>query len=90
MGEVGLGGELRRVQSCARRITEAARLGFKRAILPAANEADGRGIDIQLAPVADLRSALKVALGDRALPRLRKRVERSPDAGSRVEPALPE
>jgi DNA repair protein RadA/Sms len=81
MGEVGLGGELRRVQSGARRLAEAARLGFKRAILPAANQADGRGIDIQLAPVADLRSALRAALGEKALPRVRKRVEPSEGPG---------
>jgi DNA repair protein RadA/Sms len=81
MGEVGLGGELRRVQSCARRLGEAARLGFKRAILPAANTSDGRGIDILLEPAADLRSALTAALGSKAIPRLRGRVERRPEAG---------
>ncbi len=33
-GEVGLGGELRQVSHAARRITEAGRLGFRRAIVP--------------------------------------------------------
>jgi DNA repair protein RadA/Sms len=33
-GEVGLGGELRQVSHCARRLAEAARLGFRRAIVP--------------------------------------------------------
>ena len=34
-GEVGLGGELRQVPHAARRLAEAARLGFTRAIVPA-------------------------------------------------------
>ncbi|MBI3915013.1 MAG: DNA repair protein RadA [Chloroflexi bacterium] len=34
IGEVGLSGELRTVSQAARRLTEAARLGFKRAIVP--------------------------------------------------------
>jgi DNA repair protein RadA/Sms len=35
VGEVGLGGELRQVAGAARRLAEAARLGFRRAIVPA-------------------------------------------------------
>jgi DNA repair protein RadA/Sms len=34
LGEVGLGGELRQVAHTPRRLAEAARLGFKRAVLP--------------------------------------------------------
>lgn len=46
-GEVGLAGELRQVAHAQRRLTEAARLGFRRAIVPA-NSADGvKGIRIQ-------------------------------------------
>jgi DNA repair protein RadA/Sms len=37
MGEVGLSGEVRRVPSVGRRLAEAARLGFERAYVPAAN-----------------------------------------------------
>ena len=33
-GEVGLGGELRQVSQCERRVAEAARLGFSRALVP--------------------------------------------------------
>jgi len=33
-GEVGLGGELRQVAQTARRLAEAARLGFTRAVVP--------------------------------------------------------
>ena len=41
-GEVGLGGELRQVAHAARRMAEAARLGFGRVILPT-NSPDGDG-----------------------------------------------
>jgi DNA repair protein RadA/Sms len=36
-GEVGLAGEIRAVTLCEQRLAEAARLGFKRALLPAQN-----------------------------------------------------
>jgi DNA repair protein RadA/Sms len=35
MGEVGLAGEVRGVQAAKRRMSEAARLGYRRAIVPA-------------------------------------------------------
>ena len=35
IGEVGLAGELRRVPGIDRRLTEAARLGFTEAVIPA-------------------------------------------------------
>jgi DNA repair protein RadA/Sms len=38
-GEVGLAGEIRAVPMCEQRLAEAARLGFKRAVLPAQNAA---------------------------------------------------
>ncbi len=34
IGEVGLSGELRTVSQAARRVNEAARLGFRRALVP--------------------------------------------------------
>lgn len=36
-GEIGLAGEIRAVSSCTQRLSEAARLGFKRAIIPTHN-----------------------------------------------------
>ncbi|MGH9085689.1 MAG: DNA repair protein RadA [Acidimicrobiales bacterium] len=45
-GEVGLGGELRQVHQTARRLAEAARLGFRRAIVPASAPARAEGIDV--------------------------------------------
>ncbi|MDP1794608.1 MAG: DNA repair protein RadA [Acidimicrobiales bacterium] len=49
IGEVGLGGELRRVGQMERRLAEAARLGFKRAIVPAATP-DVPGIGLMRMP----------------------------------------
>ncbi len=51
-GEIGLAGEVRQVPSIARRLAEAARLGFTRAIVPEGTPpVDG----IELFPVADAR-----------------------------------
>ncbi len=80
MGEVGLGGELRRVRGAPRRLAEAARLGFARAILPEANLADGRGLALDLIGARDLPSALVAALGAEALARVRPR-RRGSEAG---------
>lgn len=52
-GEVGLGGEIRRVQGAERRIAEAKKLGFKTAIAP---QSTTRTSFIK--PVKDIRSAL--------------------------------
>ncbi len=56
-GEIGLAGELRQVVHASRRLAEAARLGFTRAIVPAnsANGVDG----ISLIRVATLSEALR-------------------------------
>jgi DNA repair protein RadA/Sms len=43
VGELGLGGELRRVQRIAARLKEAQRLGFTRAVVPQASMADLNG-----------------------------------------------
>ncbi len=52
-GEVGLGGEIRSVQSIERRIAEAKKLGFKQAIAP-----KGASKSTFIKNVYDLRSAL--------------------------------
>jgi len=44
-GEVGLGGELRQVAHTSRRLSEAARIGFKRAIVPFSAPAPPPGIE---------------------------------------------
>jgi DNA repair protein RadA/Sms len=57
VGELGLGGELRPVAAIDRRLREAARLGFRTAIVPAGSPSvDG----IEIIEVRDLKSALAV------------------------------
>jgi DNA repair protein RadA/Sms len=58
LGELGLGGELRRVQRLAARLKEAERLGFERAIVPAASAGDRDGAKLDVIGVATLREAL--------------------------------
>ncbi len=62
LGELGLGGELRRVQRVGPRLREAERLGFTRVVLPEANRADVNGTSMEIVPATDLRSALKALL----------------------------
>jgi DNA repair protein RadA/Sms len=65
-GEVGLAGEIRAVPLCDQRLAEAARLGFRRAIVPAQNamrmsRAAGLGdaaSGLELVPVDRLSAAL--------------------------------
>jgi DNA repair protein RadA/Sms len=59
IGEVGLGGEVRQVVHARRRLAEAARLGFRRAIVPASSPAFD---DIELVRVRSVGQAL-AALG---------------------------
>ncbi|MBI4934816.1 MAG: DNA repair protein RadA [Actinobacteria bacterium] len=58
-GEVGLAGELRQVAHASRRLAEAARMGFRRAIVPA-NTPDGvEGISLmRVATVAEALAAV--------------------------------
>ena len=63
-GEVGLSGELRAVPQAERRVTEAARLGLARCILPETARADLTGKpDIELVWVQTPRQAIRAALG---------------------------
>jgi DNA repair protein RadA/Sms len=59
-GEVGLAGEVRPVARGQERIREAAKLGFKRALLPAANLPKKGEVDIELVPVRRLDEALQL------------------------------
>jgi len=65
IGEVGLAGEVRRVAGLSRRLAEAERMGFRRAVVPAGSNALGeegaaRGIEVQ--EVAEIRQALSAVL----------------------------
>ncbi len=61
VGEVGLSGEIRAVSQLDRRVNEAARLGFKRCLVPKV----GAGISsssIEIIPVSTLREAIGTGL----------------------------
>lgn len=61
LGEIGLAGEVRTVPLLERRLSEAARLGFATAIVPA-----GAGVEaesLRLRPVATVAAALDVCFG---------------------------
>lgn len=45
-GEVGLGGEIRQVSHAARRLSEADRLGFRRAVVPASTREGPDGLEL--------------------------------------------
>ena len=59
VGEVGLGGEVRQVAHTARRLAEAARLGFRRAVVPASAPED---LPLPCVRVSTLGGALDRAL----------------------------
>ena len=62
-GEVGLSGELRAVSQLDRRLSEAARLGFKRCLVPKVGaRISPAPKDIELIPVSTLREAIGVGL----------------------------
>jgi DNA repair protein RadA/Sms len=56
IGEVGLGGELRAVPQTERRLSEAARMGFKRAFLPARGIPVRVGVDITPIAIESVRA----------------------------------
>jgi DNA repair protein RadA/Sms len=58
-GEVGLAGEVRPVARGQDRIREAAKLGFERVLLPAANLPKKNDVDIDLIPVRRLTEVLE-------------------------------
>jgi DNA repair protein RadA/Sms len=62
VGEVGLAGELRSVGQLERRLNEAAKLGFRRAIYPKGPRPPRLDPSIQARPVADLAEAIEAAL----------------------------
>ena len=61
VGELGLTGEVRRVGQLEKRLLEAARHGFRRALVPAGS-APARSAGLQLDPVRDLEAAIAAAI----------------------------
>ncbi|NDH08133.1 MAG: DNA repair protein RadA [Gammaproteobacteria bacterium] len=59
-GEVGLGGEIRPVQSGQERIKEAQKHGFVRAIVPFANAGKAKNSGIEIIPIKHIQELLAV------------------------------
>jgi DNA repair protein RadA/Sms len=60
-GEVGLGGEMRGVSQSEVRVGEAARLGFKRCLLPRQNQEKMKGVKgIELIGIRTVQEAIKI------------------------------
>jgi DNA repair protein RadA/Sms len=62
VGEVGLSGELRAASQIERRLTEVARLGFKRCIIPKSGAKANPTKDIEIVTASTLREAIKEGL----------------------------
>jgi DNA repair protein RadA/Sms len=63
VGEVGLGGEIRSVGQTEKRVREAARLGFTRAVVSRHNAARlPKNIGIEIAPAGSVQEAMRLAL----------------------------
>ena len=60
-GEIGLAGEVRPVQRGVDRLKEAAKLGFRSAIVPKANAPKTKSKDIQVIPVDHVSQAIDIA-----------------------------
>jgi DNA repair protein RadA/Sms len=56
VGELGLAGDVRRVSAVGRRLSEAARLGYRRALVPPGGDTPPAGLTV--VEVGDLREAL--------------------------------
>jgi DNA repair protein RadA/Sms len=69
VGEVGLLGELRAVAALERRLREAARLGFERAIVPRPTRTAAPDVPgLEVVAVATVRDAVRAALGESPVP----------------------
>ncbi|PKH44917.1 DNA repair protein RadA [Dehalococcoides mccartyi] len=63
LGEIGLSGELRTIPHLERRLSEASRLGFTRALVPAGANCQNININgIQIIAVSTVKEAIKLAL----------------------------
>ena len=64
MGEVGLTGEVRRINLIEKRLKEAERLGFKSCIIPESNKKDLKDkYKLDIIGVSNVNEAIKKALG---------------------------
>ena len=67
VGEVGLAGEIRSVMNLNQRLTETARLGFKRCVIPLRTGKDDLNVPdgLQLIQVKNIRDAVKAVFGEK-------------------------
>jgi DNA repair protein RadA/Sms len=67
MGEVGLAGEIRAVTGIPRRLAEAARLGFRQAVVPmGALDAATAPASMEVIEVCDIREAVSRGIPEAA------------------------
>lgn len=67
IGEVGLSGEIRSVSALNLRLSEIARLGFKRCVIPAHARDEIKNFEgLSLIPVSNVREAVRAVLGKNA------------------------
>ena len=74
IGELGLTGEVRRVGQLDRRLQEAARRGFTRAVIPAGSKYAGRYPGLEVIEVRNLADALSAAFSTNSLPGVKLRI----------------
>ena len=70
-GEVGLAGEIRSVAGIGRRLTEAGRMGFRRAIIPVGTDAIPADCPIEVTQVETVAKAISSSFGLEPRERLR-------------------
>lgn len=64
IGEVGLSGELRQVSALNQRLSEIARLGFRRCLIPSSGKERAEQLpNLELIPVKNVRQAISMVLG---------------------------
>ncbi len=63
IGEVGLSGELRQVSNLTQRLSETARLGFRRCVIPASGREQPAVDGLELIRVRNISQAIAVLLG---------------------------
>jgi len=65
IGEIGLSGEIRTIPQLERRLNEAARLGFKKCLVPRSGIKNIRASSIEPIPVSTLREAVLLGLANK-------------------------
>jgi len=62
LGEIGLSGEIRKINNLEKRITEAQKLGFKKVIIPKNNLSDKNNYSVQIVEVERITDAIVAAV----------------------------